>query len=78
MMHGGEAMVQALLQPGLLWLMLAVWINGRSSEESRIHNNWFFHPEPGPAVVRPWPPGGDTNLQCANNAYGATNPSVKD
>jgi len=54
----------------------AVVIRGVPQQPSEIYGNWFFHPEPGESVVGPWPTGGQTNIDCHDNAYGKENPAV--
>lgn len=56
----------------------AIVIRGVPLEEAAIHHNWFAAEEPGPKVIRPWPPGGETHVHCHDNAYGTETPQVKD
>lgn len=58
--------------------VVAIVIRGVPQEQADIHHNWFFHPEPGGKVVRPWPTGGETHVECSNNAYGEKEPVVLD
>ncbi len=56
----------------------AVVIRGVPIEGADISRNWFAAEEPGPKVIRPWPPGGETRVRCEDNAYGIEAPRVKD
>ena len=49
----------------------AIVIRGVSGGTTEIHHNWFLHPDPGGRDVRPWPTGGDTGIDCRQNAYGS-------
>jgi hypothetical protein len=55
----------------------AVVIRGVPQQASEVYGNWLFHAEPGDGVFSPWPMGGETNLDCHDNAYGAEQPTVK-
>jgi len=56
----------------------AIAIRGVPQEQADIHHNWFSHAEPGEAVIRPWPTGGETRMEMHDNAYGQENPVVRD
>jgi len=53
----------------------AVVIRGVPQQLADIHHNWFAHPAPD-KPVRPWPVGGETHVQCRDNAYGRDKPAV--
>ncbi len=48
----------------------AVVIRGVPQQSVEIHHNWFRQDAPGANVVRPWPAGGATRVECRDNAYG--------
>ena len=54
----------------------AIVIRGVPQDQAEIHHNWFFHPKPAGNVVSPWPTGGETHVECSNNAYGQEEPAV--
>ena len=51
-----------------------VAIRGKPQDEARIYNNWFAQEKPGPNVLKPWPPGPESNVLLYNNAFGRPNP----
>jgi hypothetical protein len=55
----------------------AVIIGGAPAKSATVERNWFHHEAPGQSVVSPWPPGGETHLECRDNAYGPTAPKVE-
>jgi len=55
---------------------LAIGIRGVPQEPSTVTNNWFYHEEPGPEVIRPWPCDEDTNITFEDNAFGSESPAV--
>jgi len=55
----------------------AIGINGAPAQSATVERNWFHHAAPGRSVVSPWPPGGETHLECRDNAYGQTVPKVE-
>lgn len=50
-------------------------IRGVPQQQAEIHHNWFAHPALD-RPVRPWPVGGETHVQCHDNAYGRDKPAV--
>jgi hypothetical protein len=55
----------------------AVVIRGVPQEKAQIHHNWFAAPQPGPAVIGPWPLPGRTHVVVEENAYGTVSPAVE-
>ena len=56
----------------------AVAIRGVPAQQAEIYGNWFFHDKPGGLVISPWPTGGETHIDCHDNAYGREKPAIVD
>ncbi len=55
----------------------AIAIRGVPREQADVYHNWFYHAEPGADMIRPWPTGGETNVELYDNAYGLDEPTVQ-